>query len=96
ARNPHELMRTLEVLNIVTNAKIIIYSCLARKASSKHLHFVRSDYQELDPPEWHKFITVKLQNNKVKIGSLPIDYYGSLNENYETNNKEYLKMRIGS
>jgi hypothetical protein len=96
ARNPHELIRTLEVLNIVTNAKIIIYSCLARKASSKHLHFIRSDYPELDPPEWHKFITVKLENNKVKVGALPIDYYGTLNENYENHNREYLKMRIGS
>jgi len=96
ARNPHELIRTLEVLNIVTNAKIIIYSCLARKASSKHLHFIRSDYPELDPPEWHKFIIVKFENNKVKVGSLPIDYYGSISENYEINNREYIKMRTGS
>ncbi|MFX1529446.1 MAG: hypothetical protein ACFFB4_17875, partial [Promethearchaeota archaeon] len=96
ARNPHELIRTLEVLNIVTNAKIIIYSCLARKASSKHLHFIRSDYPELDPPEWHKFVTVKLENNKVKVGALPIDYYGTINKNYENYNREYLKMRIRS
>jgi len=93
ARNPHELIRSLEVINILTNAKLIINSCLVRKASSKHLHFTRSDYPEMDPLEWHKFITVKLENNKVKVGELPIDYYGSLKENYEIYNEEYTKVR---
>ncbi|MFX0036384.1 MAG: FAD-dependent oxidoreductase [Candidatus Hermodarchaeota archaeon] len=93
ARNPHELLRSLEVINILTNAKIIIHSCLARKASSKHLHFTRSDYPNIDPPKSHKFITVKLENNKVMVGELPIDYYGSLKENYEIHNKDYMKMR---
>ncbi len=91
ARNPHELIRSLEVSNILTNAKIIIHSCLARKASSKHLHFFRSDYPEVDLPEWHKFITVKLENNEVKVGEKPIDYFGSLRENYEIHNKEYIE-----
>jgi succinate dehydrogenase/fumarate reductase flavoprotein subunit len=94
ARNPHELIRILEVLNIITNAKVIIYSCLARKSSSKFLYFNRSDHTELDPPEWHKFITVKLENGKIKVGTLPIDYYGSLNKNYEIHNKEYIKRGI--
>ena len=93
ARNPHELIRSLEVINILTNAKLIINSCLVRKASSKHLHFTRSDYPEMDPLEWHKFITVKLENNKVKVGELPIDYYGSLKENYKIYNEEYTKER---
>ena len=94
ARNPHELIRSLEVINILINAKVIINSCLVRKASSKHLHFIRSDYPEMDPLEWHKFITVKLENNKVKVGTLPIDYYGSLKENYEIYNEDYIKKRI--
>ncbi|MCJ7648915.1 MAG: FAD-binding protein [Candidatus Lokiarchaeota archaeon] len=93
ARNPHELIRSLEVINILVNAKMIINSCLIRKASSKHLHFIRSDYPEMDPLEWHKFITVKLENNKVKVGTLPIDYYGSLKENYEIYNEDYIKKR---
>ncbi|MFX0057698.1 MAG: FAD-dependent oxidoreductase [Candidatus Heimdallarchaeota archaeon] len=91
AQNPHELIRSLEVLNIITNAKLIIHSCLARKASSKYLYFFRSDYPETDPPEWHKFITVKLEDNKVKVDERSIDYYGSLKENYEAYNKEYIK-----
>ena len=93
ARNPHELIRSLEVLNILTNAEIIVHSCLARKASSKHLHFIRSDYPEMDPPELHKFITVKLENNSVKVSEKPIDYYGSLRENYEIHNREYIRGR---
>lgn len=94
ARNPHELIRSLEVLNILINAKLIIYSCLARKASSKYLHFIRSDYPEIDPPKWHKFITVKLEDNKVKVGERSIDYYGSLRENYAKYNEGDIRRRI--
>ncbi|KKK79173.1 hypothetical protein LCGC14_2836140, partial [marine sediment metagenome] len=45
----------------------------------------------MDTPEWHKFVTVKLENNEVKVGEKPIDYYGSLINNYEIFNKEYIK-----
>lgn len=90
-RNPHELIRSLEVLNILTNAELVIYACLARRASSKYLHFQRSDYPEMDPSEWHKFVTVRLENNRVKNSEKPIDYYGSLKENYEAHNQEYLR-----
>ncbi|MFW9900545.1 MAG: FAD-dependent oxidoreductase [Candidatus Thorarchaeota archaeon] len=93
ARNPHELIRSLEVLNILINAKIVIHACLARKASSKYLHFFRSDYPELDPPKWHKFITVKLVNNNVKVSEMDTDYYGSLKDNYELFNKKYINRR---
>jgi len=93
ARNPHELIRSLEVLNILTNAKIIIHACLARKASSKYLHFIRSDYPEIDPPEWYEFITIKLMNNNVKVSEKDIEYYGSLKDNYEIVNKEYINRR---
>jgi len=94
ARNPHELVRILEVCNILTNAKIVVHSCLERKASSKHLHFIRSDYPEMDPPEWHKFVTVKLENNEVKVDEKHIDYYGSLTDNYVLYNKEYINGGI--
>ena len=83
ARNPHELIRALETLNVLANAELVIHSCLARQASSKELHFFRSDYPELDPPAWRKFITVKNRDGKVEAGQLPIDYYGSLREEYE-------------
>ncbi|MCP4725027.1 MAG: hypothetical protein GY863_08330, partial [bacterium] len=91
ARNPHELVRVLEVRNIMTNAEIVLNSCLARKASSKELHFNRLDHPEIDPPEWKKFLTVKLDNSDVQVSELPIDYYGDLEGNYEKYNEKYIK-----
>lgn len=91
ANNPHELVRSLEVLNILVNAEIILLASLARKASSEYLHFHRSDYPDFDLPEWHKFVTIKLENNEITIGQKPLDYYGSLKENYESHNSDYSK-----
>ncbi len=89
ALDPHKLMRSLEDLSILTNAQLILYASLARKASSRILDFNRIDYPEIDPPEWHKFITFRLENNKVKVGEKPLDYAGNLKENYEACNKDY-------
>jgi succinate dehydrogenase/fumarate reductase flavoprotein subunit len=89
ARNPHELVRCLEVLNILTNAEIVIHSCLARRSSSKHLHFTRQDFPEIDPPEWHKFVTVRQKNGKIVPGEKALDYYGSLEDNYLAHNQDY-------
>jgi succinate dehydrogenase/fumarate reductase flavoprotein subunit len=75
----------------MTNAEIILHSCLARRASSKHLHFTRQDFPEIDPPEWHKFVTVKLKNGDVVVGERALDYYGSLENNYLAHNQDYLK-----
>ena len=90
ASNPHELMRSLEVLNILTNAEIVVQASLARRASSKHLHFHRLDYPDVDPPEWYRFVTVRLDGEEVFTGEKPIDYYGSFEENYEEYNRDYL------
>ena len=89
AIDPHKLVRGLEDLSILTNAKIILHASLARKASSQILDFHRIDYPELDPPEWNKFLTVKLENDKVKIGEKPVDFAGNLKENYEAHNRDY-------
>ena len=53
------------------------------------LDFHRIDYPKIDPPEWHKFITLRLENNKVKVAEKPLDYAGNLKENYEAHNKDY-------
>ena len=95
ALDPHKLMRSLEDLSILTHAQIILQASLARKASSRILDFHRIDYPELDPPEWNKFITVKLENGKVKVGELPFGYYGKLKENYEAHNKDYKGVYSG-
>ena len=89
ARNPHELVRGLEVLNILTNAELVMEACRARKSSSRDLDFTRLDYPEQDPPDWRRFVTIRLGRNSIETGSLALDYYGSLAENYERHNADY-------
>ena len=89
ARNPHELMRTLEVLSRLTVGKMVMHASLARKASSKALDFKRLDYPQDDPPEWKKFVTLKLEHGEVEAGELPFKYWleppfaANYRENYE-------------
>lgn len=88
-RNPHELERYLECLTRLTMSEVIIHASLARKASSEILDFHRVDYPEVEPKEWHKFITLKLENDRVVTDSLPLNYYllqpyaSTFKENYE-------------
>lgn len=83
ANDPHKLGRTIDVMDILTVDEIIVNACLSRKASSAYLNFNRMDYPEMDPEKWKKWITLKLENGKVKQGELPINYWGPLKENYE-------------
>ena len=89
ALDPHKLMRSLEDLNMLAHGQIMLNASLARKASSQPLNFFRIDYPEVDPPEWNKFITVRLEDGKVKTKDYPMDYFGNLKENYEAHNKDY-------
>jgi succinate dehydrogenase/fumarate reductase flavoprotein subunit len=82
ARNPHELVRALEVFNILANGQMIMEGCRARKAGNTFLGFIRTDYPLINPPEWNKWTTVKLQDNAVKAGELTLDYHGDLENNY--------------
>jgi len=89
ALDPHKLMRAVEDLSLLTHGQIIINAALARKASSRMLNHFRIDYPQLDPPEWDKYLTIKLANDKVKIGSKPQRYFGDMVKNYEKYNKDY-------
>jgi len=88
-RNPHELGRILDCLSRLTVGEMIMHACLARKASSEALGFNRIDYPEMDPPEWNKFVTIRLENGEVKTGELPLNYWllppyaPTYKENYE-------------
>ncbi len=75
AVNPHSLGRVIDVLDILTNSEVIIQACLARKASSAYLGFKRTDHPEMDPPEWHKWLTVRQEEGEVKKRLLPIDFW---------------------
>ena len=89
AHDPHKLMRSIEDLSMIEYAKAIIHASLARKASSIPLGFNRIDFPEVDPAQWHKFVTVKLDNNKVQTGELPPRFWGDMVQQYEAHNKDY-------
>jgi succinate dehydrogenase/fumarate reductase flavoprotein subunit len=95
ALDPHKLMRSLEDLSLLNYAQIIVQASLARKASSMPLQFSRIDYPAMDPAEWAKFITIKLENDKVKIGSLPMTFWGNMKQQYEAYNKDYTGVYNG-
>ena len=88
-RNPHELARILECLVRLTVGEMIFNASLERKASSRMLGFNRIDYPEVDPPEWNKFVTIRLENGEVKAGKLPLKHWTlppnapTYKENYE-------------
>lgn len=83
ADDPHKLGRVIDTIDVLTVDQIIINACIARKASSSYLNFDRLDYPEKDTIEWKKWITLKLEDGKVKTGEMPIDYWGDLKENYD-------------
>jgi len=93
ARNPHDLIRSIEVCNILTSAEIVLHSSLARKASSRELHFTRLAYPEVDAPAWRKCVTVQKTQEGVTAAALPLDYYGDLTPTYERENRDYLDSR---
>ena len=74
-RNPHELWRFHECIVRLRVGETIIQASLARHASSKFLDFKRLDYPENDPPEWKKFVTVRLKGGEVKVGELPFNFW---------------------
>ncbi len=90
AHNPHDLMRTHEVLDILEVSEMILQACLLRKSSSKPLCFMRSDFPELDPAEDRCFITLRQEGGKVIRGEVPLDYYGDLQSEYLRHNADYV------
>jgi succinate dehydrogenase/fumarate reductase flavoprotein subunit len=90
AGNPHVLMRVLETFNMVICDQLIIQASLSRKASSRYLGFTRQDYPAVDPPDWRKWLTIQQVDGDIKRGELPIDFWGSLVDNYEAHNKDYV------
>lgn len=95
ALDPHKLMRSIEDLSMLTHAQIILNASLARKASSAPLNFRRIDYPDVDPPEWNKYLTIKLENGRAKSGELPLHYWGDMKANYEARNRDYTGVYKG-
>ena len=92
AGNPHELTRLLEVHNILTVSQLVLHSCLARTQSSAPLNFfkVGRSFEEEG-----RLIVVSNTRKGVQNREVPLDYYGSLEENYERYNAGYIRRRHG-
>ena len=88
ASDPHQLMRVLEVHDIVTCAQMIVAACEARKASSAYLHFKRLDYPQMDPAEWHKWLVIRKQGDEVSVSDRPIAFWGDFESNYRPRHAE--------
>lgn len=92
-KNPHELMRAHEVMDILEVAQMILQACLFRESSSKELRFYRSDYPEMDPKEDCCFLTIRRVHGKPVRGMVPHDYYGDIEEEYEKRNQDYIEEK---
>lgn len=89
AANPHMLMRVIETLHLIDCNELIIRASLARRASSKYLGFTRQDYPDLDPTDWHKFITIKQVEGGIEVGERPLDFADPLPDHYVEQNPDY-------
>ena len=86
ALNPHEWTRLLEVSSILTNAQLILESCLARRASEPALCFERAETpgipdETADPKQ---FIVIRKEGDAVRTRTLPLDWHGDLETNYRS------------
>ncbi len=87
AANPHELMRLLEVFDILTVAQIILQACLARHQTCPKLEFYRTDD---DGAPAKPFICIHTDGKKVISREVPLDYAGDIKTNYEKYNQDYI------
>jgi succinate dehydrogenase/fumarate reductase flavoprotein subunit len=83
AGNPHELVHVLEAFSMISVGEAAMHASLARRASSETLHFRRSDYPQMDPPEWNKFVTVRKQGADVLAGERPFHFWLPFEDNYQ-------------
>lgn len=91
AANPHDLMRTHEVLDILTVAQLVLHASLARKSSSEPLFFRRSDYPEMDPEADRKHIVIRQENGVAVTRDVPLNFFGELKAEYEKRNQDYIR-----
>ncbi|MBT9777758.1 FAD-dependent oxidoreductase [Clostridium sp. MCC353] len=89
-KNPHELMRAHEVMDILEVSKMILQACLFRESSSKPLCFQRSDFPQEDPEGDRCFYTIRMEDGKPVRGRVPLGYFGDVETEYEKRNQDYI------
>ncbi|MGI5970703.1 MAG: FAD-dependent oxidoreductase [Oscillospiraceae bacterium] len=88
ACNPHELMRLLEVYDILTVSQLILQACLTRRQSCEKLEFFRAD-DNGEPPK--PFLVIHKEKDKTVCREVPLDYAGDIKHNYEKYNADYIE-----
>ncbi len=74
ARNPHELWRCLEVLNLMEAAEMIILSAKARRESRCGPEHYRADYPYPDDENWYCNTLLRRSDGQVILGKRPFNH----------------------
>jgi len=69
AMSPHDLLRAVEVQNIVAVAQAHVQASLARTETRYSPFFIRVDYPEQDDSRWQKAVIVQQHGGKMKVFS---------------------------
>jgi succinate dehydrogenase/fumarate reductase flavoprotein subunit len=96
ADNPHQLMRVLEVMDVLTCCQMIVAACRARKATSTHLHFNRLDFPDVDPAKWHKWVVIRRAGGTDEVSERAIDFWGDFEANYRPRHAENVRAMQAS
>ena len=89
ALDPHKLMRTLEDLNMLEHAKIVLSAMKERRLTSPDLRVQRLDYPEGDAADENNYLTVTLKEDGISFGRMPVRFWGNMKEQYEAYNPDY-------
>ncbi len=73
ARNRHELVHCVQVLNLIDTAEASIAAARERRESRSRLGHIRSDYPESNDKEFKKFLIVRKEGATTNVYSKPID-----------------------
>ena len=89
ALDPHKLMRSLEDLSLIEDAKIVVNAMKERRLTNMRLGVARIDYPEDDPEDAKYYLTLTNVDGKIKFDRVPIRYWGNMKEQYEAHNPDY-------
>ena len=89
ALDPHKLMRSLEDLSLIEDAKIVVNAMKERRLTNMRLGVSRIDYPEDDPEDAKYYLTLTNVDGKIKFDRVPIRYWGNMKEQYEAHNPDY-------
>lgn len=74
ARNSHELIRSLEVINLVLLGEMVIRADVERKESRCGPYHLRADYPETDDVNWFKWLILKQERGEIKFSTEPVNH----------------------